>query len=73
MTLYSCILVIIALDKQLCELDSVNKHTSYVSDPWYKMYLSDRDPLILNYNPFMAWKPDPVNNDQVYRDIKALI
>ena len=60
------VIIITALDKQLREFDAINKHTSYVSEPWYKMYLSVRDPLVLNHNPFMAWKPDPNNNDQVY-------
>ena len=55
-----------ALDKVLQEWDSANKHTSYVSAPWYQMYLAARAPLVLNYNPFMAWKPDPNSNDQVH-------
>lgn len=53
------------LDRRLRELDSQNKHTSYVSEPWSNMYLSDRKPLVLNHNPFMAWKEDPNTNDQV--------
>ena len=59
------LMYILALDKQLRQIDSENKHTSYVSGPWYDMYLSAREPLVLNYNPFMAWKPDPLTNDQV--------
>ena len=32
------------------------------------MYLTARDPLVLNYNPFITFKDDPIkeNNDQVY-------
>lgn len=56
-----------ALDKHLREIDSRNKHTSYVSQPWYDMYLSSGDPLVLNYNPFMAWKPDPHTSNQCLR------
>lgn len=35
--------------------------------PWYDMYLSYRDSIVLNHNPFMMFKDDPVaeNNDQV--------
>jgi carnitine O-palmitoyltransferase 2 len=53
------------LDKRLRQLDSQNKHTSYVSAPWYRMYLTARDALVLNYNPFMAWKQDLHITDQV--------
>ncbi|KAL8203610.1 UNVERIFIED_CONTAM: hypothetical protein K2H54_057998 [Gekko kuhli] len=27
--------------------------------PWYDMYLSARDPVVFNYNPFIALNPDP--------------
>ena len=35
--------------------------------PWYDMYLAARDPIVLNYNPFVMFKDDPTaeNNDQV--------
>ena len=34
--------------------------------PWYDMYLESRDPLVLNYNPFIGFKDDPQNiKDQV--------
>ncbi|XP_063985570.1 carnitine O-palmitoyltransferase 2, mitochondrial-like isoform X2 [Diachasmimorpha longicaudata] len=41
------------LQKKLLEMDSSNKHTSYISEPWFDMYLRDRKPLPINYNPFM--------------------
>ena len=38
-----------------------------MSGPWYDMYLSARDSIVLNYNPFLMFKDDPTteNNDQV--------
>lgn len=43
----------------LVKENKANKQTSYISKPWFDMYLCSRAPLILNYNPFMAWKDDP--------------
>ena len=42
-----------------------------MSGPWYDMYLSARDPIVLNYNPFLMFKDDPTaeNNDQVLGSI----
>lgn len=39
--------------------DDSNKNTSYISKAWFDMYLSDRKPLPLNYNPLLVMKPDP--------------
>lgn len=39
--------------------DKENSHTSYVSDFWFDMYLSSRDPIVLNFNPFMSFQDDP--------------
>lgn len=47
------------LHKQLVAQDKQNKHTSYISGPWFDMYLTARDPIVLNFNPFMAFNPDP--------------
>lgn len=44
-----------------------NKHTSYISKPWFDMYLSDRKSIVLNYNPFIAFKEDPATTDQAMR------
>ena len=43
----------------------------HLSGPWYDMYLSARDPIVLNYNPFLMFKDDPAteNNDQVLGSI----
>lgn len=55
------------LDKLLRARDNANKHTSYISGPWFQMYLSSRKPLPLNFNPFLALKDDtrPEYSDQV--------
>ena len=56
---------IIDLQSQLILADKGNPHTSYISQPWFDMYLSDRQSLVLNYNPFIAFKEDPTTKDQV--------
>lgn len=57
------------LHDKLVAHDKANKHTSYISGPWFDMYLRSRDPLPLNFNPFLGWHFDPVleRNDQVLR------
>lgn len=46
------------LQTLLKEHDAKNKHTSYISEPWFDMYLRDRVPLPINYNPLLVMKPD---------------
>ncbi|XP_078074597.1 carnitine O-palmitoyltransferase 2, mitochondrial [Mustelus asterias] len=57
------------LHEELVTQDKRNKHTSYISGPWFDMYLSAREPVVLNYNPFMSFNPDPnpANNNQLIR------
>ncbi|KAM4721091.1 carnitine O-palmitoyltransferase 2, mitochondrial [Rhinophrynus dorsalis] len=57
------------LDEELVLQDKQNKLTSYISGPWFDMYLSARDPIVLNFNPFMSFTPDPKPgyNDQLIR------
>ncbi|XP_017289800.1 carnitine O-palmitoyltransferase 2, mitochondrial [Kryptolebias marmoratus] len=57
------------LHDDLVAQDKNNKHTSYISGPWFDMYLSARDSVVLNFNPFMSFNPDPKNeyNDQLVR------
>lgn len=51
--------------KQLQELlianDKKNKHTSYISELWFDMYLRDRTPIPINYNPFLVFRNNPKN------------
>lgn len=63
------------LQKILIEQDRENKYTSYISKPWFDMYLSDRMPLPLNYNPMLVFTNDPKTeyNDQAIRATNMLI
>ncbi|OWF48755.1 carnitine O-palmitoyltransferase 2, mitochondrial-like [Mizuhopecten yessoensis] len=47
------------LHQELKKLDKNNKHTSYVSKPWFDMYLNSRLPIVLNFNPFVSFVDDP--------------
>lgn len=57
------------LQKLLQEKDAANKHTNYISGPWFDMYLKDRVPLPINYNPLLMMKYDERKeyNDQLIR------
>ncbi|KAK5869344.1 hypothetical protein PBY51_024069 [Eleginops maclovinus] len=57
------------LHEEMIANDKKNKHTSYISGPWFDMYLSARDSVVLNSNPFMSFNPDPKTeyNDQLVR------
>ncbi|XP_037105261.1 carnitine O-palmitoyltransferase 2, mitochondrial [Syngnathus acus] len=57
------------LQEELLAQDRKNKHTSYISGPWFDMYLSARDPVVLNFNPFMSLNDDPKSeyNGQLVR------
>ncbi|XP_068095087.1 carnitine O-palmitoyltransferase 2, mitochondrial [Hyperolius riggenbachi] len=57
------------LHEELVQQDKQNKHTSYISGPWFDMYLCAREPIVLNFNPFMSFTPDPKPeyNDQLLR------
>ncbi|XP_028932337.1 carnitine O-palmitoyltransferase 2, mitochondrial-like isoform X1 [Ornithorhynchus anatinus] len=63
------------LQKDLIELDKKNSHTSYISDPWFDMYLSARDPIVLNFNPFIILKRDPQEsyNNQIVRATNLIV
>ncbi|XP_050086189.1 carnitine O-palmitoyltransferase 2, mitochondrial [Anopheles aquasalis] len=63
------------LQTLLKEFDAQNKHTSYISEPWFDMYLRDRAPLPLNYNPLLMMNPDPrpEYNDQLLRTTNLII
>uniref|UniRef100_A0A915ETU4 Choline/carnitine acyltransferase domain-containing protein n=1 Tax=Ditylenchus dipsaci TaxID=166011 RepID=A0A915ETU4_9BILA len=57
------------LHKELLAYDKQNKHTSYISKPWFDLYLESRVPVPVNYNPFMMFAPDPdpAFNNQLVR------
>eukprot|EP01064_Diplonema_japonicum_P033740 TRINITY_DN673_c0_g1_i1.p1 TRINITY_DN673_c0_g1~~TRINITY_DN673_c0_g1_i1.p1 ORF type:complete len:663 (+),score=222.95 TRINITY_DN673_c0_g1_i1:37-2025(+) len=57
------------LHAMLLAKDKMNKHTSYLSADWFDMYLSARSPLPLNWNPFLVFRKDPVEerNTQAFR------
>lgn len=63
------------LQKVLKYIDAKNKHTSYISEYWFDMYLRDRIPLPINYNPFIVFINDtrPSYNTQVVRSTNLLI
>lgn len=63
------------LQNMLKDIDSKNKHTSYISGPWFDMYLRDRTSLPINYNPFMVFVNDkrPEYNKQLIRSTNLLI
>lgn len=65
------------LQRSLIEHDKANKHTSYISQPWFDMYLSDRKSLPVNYNPILVMKTDEKNgpqyNDQIIRASNIII
>ncbi|XP_072752082.1 carnitine O-palmitoyltransferase 2, mitochondrial isoform X2 [Anoplolepis gracilipes] len=47
-----------SLQKQLIHNNDENPHTSYISKPWFDLYLRDRKPLPINYNPFLVFLPE---------------
>lgn len=46
------------LDAQLRHKNAFNRNTSYISKPWFDMYLKSRLPLILNFNFFLVFADD---------------
>eukprot|EP00659_Diplonema_papillatum_P014127 gene14127-21648_t len=58
-----------SLHDRLVAKDKMNPHTSYISGDWFDMYLSARSPLPLNWNPFLVFREDPVEerNTQAFR------
>lgn len=63
------------LHRVIKEKDRVNKHTSYISEPWFAMYLKDRAPLPVNYNPILIMNHDkrPEYNDQILRSANVIV
>lgn len=46
------------LHRELMQKDKVLKQTSYISGPWFEMYLKDRNPLPINTNPGLVFVED---------------
>lgn len=46
------------LQKELKAFDAMNKNSSYITEYWFDMYLRDRKPLPINYNPTMVFIPE---------------
>lgn len=65
----------VELQKLLKQNDKLNKHTSYISEPWFDMYLRIRKPLPLNFNPAIVFQNDTKEeyNDQLIRTCNLLI
>lgn len=63
------------LQELLKATDKANKHTSYISGPWFEMYLKDRVPLPINYNAALIMKKDsrPEYNEQLVRTANLVI
>uniref|UniRef100_A0A183CL70 Bromo domain-containing protein n=1 Tax=Globodera pallida TaxID=36090 RepID=A0A183CL70_GLOPA len=63
------------LQKELKRYAKQNKHTSYISEPWFDMYLGSRVSCPINFNPFMMFAPDPdpSYNDQLIRATNLVI
>ena len=47
------------LQKRLQAQDKANKNTSYISGPWFDMYLKDRRPVAFTHNPGISFIDDP--------------
>lgn len=65
----------IRLHKELIEKDTKNRDTSYISEPWFDMYLRDRRPLPINYNPFIVLNPasNPEYNIQLVKATNLIV
>ncbi|XP_050425951.1 carnitine O-palmitoyltransferase 2, mitochondrial isoform X2 [Adelges cooleyi] len=62
------------LQNMLKKKNDLNKHTSYITADWFDMYLSDRTPLPINYNPILVFKhTDEAYNSQLLRSTNLLI
>lgn len=63
------------LQEILIRKDKNNKHTSYISDYWFDLYLRDRNPLPINYNPLIVFQNDTkvAYNNQLIRATNLLV
>ncbi|XP_066586911.1 carnitine O-palmitoyltransferase 2, mitochondrial isoform X2 [Prorops nasuta] len=61
------------LNKALLEENKKNKHTSYITEPWFDMYLKDRKPLPINYNPFLVFTQESSDNNQLVKITNLIV
>lgn len=63
------------LHESLVLHDKNNKNTSYISEPWFDMYLRDRTPLPINYNPVLVFEnhPKPEYDNQLIKATNMII
>lgn len=63
------------LQALLIKQDKRNKHTSYITEPWFDMYLKDRKPLPINYNPMLVFTNEKRNefNTQLVRATNLVV
>lgn len=55
------------LHQELIAADKSNPSESYISKDWFDLYLQDRQPLPINYNPTLVTRADPTKSDGVLR------
>ncbi|RVE42779.1 hypothetical protein evm_012563 [Chilo suppressalis] len=63
------------LQENLIKKDKSSKHTSYISEYWFDLYLRDRAALPINYNPLIVFQNDlkPAYNNQLVRAANIVI
>ena len=70
---------ITALHEKLLDFDKSIRESSYISAEWFDMYLRDRKPLPINYNPALVLVEDevidnlPLNRRQLIRATNLLV
>lgn len=64
-----------SLQKLLLQYNIENPYTSYINEPWFDMYLQDRKPLPINYNPFLIYTPesDPKYDTQLVKATNLVV
>jgi carnitine O-palmitoyltransferase 2 len=55
------------LHAELLAADKANPRESFISEDWFDLYLRDRTPLPINYNPVLTTRPDPTKKDGLVR------
>jgi len=63
------------LQDLLKKKNDLNKNTSYITQDWFDMYLTERTSLPINYNPLLVFRQldNAYNNNQLLRSTNLLI